>query len=84
MKFYCLKHPTLGYLRSKSSYSNNWTFDLEKAKKWSKANHPSGVRTQSYSEELKECEVWPVEYFIHSEGAPQVYGGRKITKDFRY
>jgi len=64
MKFYVLKHPELGYLRSKTSYRNFWTDGIENAKKWNFKNHPSGVRTQSYSDELKKCEVVEIEYEI--------------------
>ena len=64
MKFYCLRHPTLGYLTSKSSYSNNWSGFIGKCKKWSARNHVSNVKVQSHSNEIKECEILELEYII--------------------
>ena len=85
MKFYVLNHPEKGFLRSKKWYNCTWTDDIEKAKKWSFSNHAKNVISQTSRPELRKCKVWPVEYFIHSESLeeePQMYGGRKITKDF--
>ena len=64
MKFYVLKHPEKGYLKSNSSYSSMWTDNLEKAKKWNQKNHPASCRTQRPS--LKICEVVEIEVFGYS------------------
>ena len=64
MKFYVLKHPEFGYLRSKAPYRTLWTDTIEKAKKWNQRNHPTGIRTQTYSKSIKECEVIEIDYEI--------------------
>lgn len=64
MKFYVLKHPKFGYLKSKTLYREIYTNSTETAKKWPGRNDPIAIRTQSYSKDIKECDVIEIEYEI--------------------
>ncbi len=64
MKFYVLKHPIKGYLRSKKYYTCSWTDDIEKAKKWSYKSHPKSCQTQTGRLILKECQIEEIQYWI--------------------
>ena len=64
MKFYVLKHPKFGYLKSKKYYTCSWTNDIEKAKKWSYKSHPKSCQTQTERGVLKECFVEQIHYWV--------------------
>ena len=64
MKFYIIKHPEKGFLKSKKYFYCSWTDDIQWAKKWSYPNHPKNVIIQSSRPELKECEVVEIKYEI--------------------
>lgn len=65
MKFYVLKHPEKGYLKSKKYYRCTWTDDIQWAKKWSYSNHPKNVIIQTTKSELEKCSVIEIEYEIN-------------------
>ena len=67
MKFYVLKHPEKGYLRSKEYYKCSWTNDIEKAKKWNFRNHIGSMQTQTSRSELKEGHIEEIHYWIVKE-----------------
>lgn len=67
MKFYVLKHPKWGYLKSKEHYTCSWTDDIEKAKKWSYKNHPKCVINTSSRNELQECSIRQIFYEVIAE-----------------
>jgi len=67
MKFYVLRHPELGYLKSKKYYNCSWTNDVEKAKKWTWLSSVKSCLTQTERDILRECEIRTIFYNIIAE-----------------
>lgn len=64
MKFYVLKHPEKGYLRSKEYYECSWTDSVELAKKWNFKNHIGSMKTQTRRSEIRKCQIEEIHYSI--------------------